>query len=352
PEDIVECPWDPEMVNPAHTTELGILDINEEMGYVDVYMVNDEIEIKALQFTVSGIEISSLENLVDPLVFDAELAHDNMRVAALAHGETFLPKYSVPTAIFRLYYSAYTAPEVCVSAIEDAINLQGHNTLTQIGTCDEIHIDFAQFTGNTNVICQGSAVQFTDLSTENANGWYWTFEGGTPSTSTDQHPVVNFAAPGVYSVTLEASNGIISDVEIKTALITVNAASGWFPDADGDGFGDNSVPPMMDCIQPLNAVADNTDCNDGDNGIYPGAAGQHDDIDRNCNGTIDPEEAAADPCLGDFNNDGVVNTTDLLVFLGEYGCTSGCGAADLNNDGVVNTSDLLLFLGAFGTSCQ
>lgn len=49
---------------------------------------------------------------------------------------------------------------------------------------------------------------------------------------------------------------------------------------------------------------------------------------------------------GDINGDGVVNGTDLLLLLNQFG---GPGNADLNGDGVVNGTDLLLLLNAFGT---
>ena len=57
------------------------------------------------------------------------------------------------------------------------------------------------------------------------------------------------------------------------------------------------------------------------------------------------------PCPQDLNDDGVINTADLLLFMGSFGCVSSGGDPDLNNDGVVNTADLLLFMGAFGSSC-
>jgi hypothetical protein len=55
-------------------------------------------------------------------------------------------------------------------------------------------------------------------------------------------------------------------------------------------------------------------------------------------------------CPGDFNNDGEVNSEDLLTFLSQFGCMVDC-IADMNDDGVTNSSDLLLFLAAFGGDC-
>lgn len=55
-------------------------------------------------------------------------------------------------------------------------------------------------------------------------------------------------------------------------------------------------------------------------------------------------------CLGDFNGDGTINTGDLLIFLMEFGCTSGC-SVDMNGDDLVNVDDLLEFLIVYGGDC-
>ncbi len=57
---------------------------------------------------------------------------------------------------------------------------------------------------------------------------------------------------------------------------------------------------------------------------------------------------AGAPCPADLNNDGVVNVSDLLILLGDWGSCPGCDS-DLNNDGVVNVSDLLILLGDWGS---
>lgn len=55
-------------------------------------------------------------------------------------------------------------------------------------------------------ILLGGQVRFTDLSTNFPTSWQWTFEGGTPSTSTEQNPTVVYAQPGKFKVTLVTSN--------------------------------------------------------------------------------------------------------------------------------------------------
>lgn len=49
----------------------------------------------------------------------------------------------------------------------------------------------------------------------------------------------------------------------------------------------------------------------------------------------------------DLNGDGVVDVSDLLILLGQWGACVDC-TADLNNDGTVNVSDLLILLGNWG----
>lgn len=49
----------------------------------------------------------------------------------------------------------------------------------------------------------------------------------------------------------------------------------------------------------------------------------------------------------DLNGDGIVNISDLLILLGQWGDCADC-PADFNGDGVVNVFDLLVLLGAWG----
>jgi hypothetical protein len=59
------------------------------------------------------------------------------------------------------------------------------------------------------------------------------------------------------------------------------------------------------------------------------------------------------PCEADLNNDGLINTADLVIFLGQFGSTqpNRFDGADFNGDTSVNTADLTFFLGRFGRAC-
>ena len=60
----------------------------------------------------------------------------------------------------------------------------------------------------------------------------------------------------------------------------------WYFDNDGDGFGDPDKTTES-CNAPNGYVADNTDCNDNNETIYPGADELCDGLDNNCDGEID-----------------------------------------------------------------
>jgi PKD repeat protein len=81
----------------------------------------------------------------------------------------------------------------------------------------------ANFSANSTTVCAGTTVTFTDLSTNFPNTWSWSFAGGTPAVSTVQNPGIVYNTPGVYTVTLTATNAHGSNTKTVTGYITVNA---------------------------------------------------------------------------------------------------------------------------------
>ena len=60
----------------------------------------------------------------------------------------------------------------------------------------------------------------------------------------------------------------------------------WYDDLDADGYGDASASTQA-CDAPSAAVADDTDCDDGDAAVNPGASEDCDDLDNDCDGVVD-----------------------------------------------------------------
>jgi len=72
--------------------------------------------------------------------------------------------------------------------------------------------------------CTGQAIQFYDLSTPSSNSRLWTFQGGTPATSTLANPQVSYAAAGSYDVKLVVSNAAGADSVTLSNFVNIITA--------------------------------------------------------------------------------------------------------------------------------
>jgi PKD repeat protein len=70
-------------------------------------------------------------------------------------------------------------------------------------------------------IKEGESVHFLDMTTGNVTSWNWTFEGGTPASSTEQNPVVTYNKAGIYSVTLTVGDGSTTATTTREAFVNV-----------------------------------------------------------------------------------------------------------------------------------
>ncbi len=111
----------------------------------------------------------------------------------------------------------------------------------------------ADFSADPTSVEQGGTVTFSDLSNNIPTSWSWTFEGGTPATSTEQNPTVTYSEPGDYTVTLTVTNAYGTDTETKTEYIsvfypeiimsneTIYVCGGTYKDPSGDNdYGNNA----------------------------------------------------------------------------------------------------------------
>ncbi len=97
--------------------------------------------------------------------------------------------------------------------------------------------------------------------------------------------------------------------------------STWYTDADGDGYGDASIA-STECYVPSGYVTDDTDCDDSDVSVYPGASETVvDGIDQDCDG--------GDVCYEDRDGDGYGSTS--TVTSSDTVCTD-TGEATVSTD--------------------
>lgn len=110
--------------------------------------------------------------------------------------------------------------------IPNFISLTSPANLTATGVNQPDVLCEVDFFSNKQIICAGETIDFFDNSFNGQTGWNWSFEGGSPATSIDQHPAVTYNTPGVYEVELEVTDGTSSISETQTEYIIVLPSSG------------------------------------------------------------------------------------------------------------------------------
>lgn len=132
------------------------------------------------------------------------------------------------------------------------------------------------FSASGNSGCLPFSVQFTD-SSDSTFLWNWSFPGGTPSTSTEQNPIIVYNEPGVYDVSLTVITSMANSYTIeRPSFITVGAPpTGSFTyNVIGNvanfnsittlansiiwNFGDGSTSNQANPIHTFNALGDYT----------------------------------------------------------------------------------------------
>jgi PKD repeat protein len=89
------------------------------------------------------------------------------------------------------------------------------------------------FTADQTTICQGQSVEFLDASFNLVTSRVWSFIGGNPSSSSIANPIVTYSQPGLYPVTLTATDGNTNDIETKTNYIRVLPSATSLPFWEG-----------------------------------------------------------------------------------------------------------------------
>lgn len=134
----------------------------------------------------------------------------------------------------------------------------------------------ANFTVSSTQVADAEEVTFTDVSLGDPVSWSWTFENGTPSTSSDQNPSVSFTGNGAWdvSLTVEDSEGNVS-TKTSERYITV------VPEADLPDIAPYNPSSWEDevVVHTTTDATDDEDISYGDDVLISYAYSNFGDID-------------------------------------------------------------------------
>jgi len=153
--------------------------------------------------------------------------------------------------------------------------------------------------------------------------------------------------PGATEVCdeLDVDEDCSGTADDEDAGVDTSTQTDWFIDTDEDNYGDLNATAVAACDDPSDADTfyreDNTDCNDSDDTVNPGATEICDDldVDEDCSGTADDADT------------GVDTSTQTLFFVDYDGDTYG-DAADVGTLYCDDPSDETLVYSTDNTDCD
>jgi len=120
-------------------------------------------------------------------------------------------------------------------------------------------------------------------------------EEGTSTTDGDCDDTDGELHPDAAEICDEIDDDCDGAIDDDDPDLDLSTAAAWFPDGDGDGYGDPGLGATR-CLQPAGWVEDSADCDDGDEAIHPDATEICDDVDDDCDALVDEDD---DDLVGD-----------------------------------------------------
>ena len=130
-------------------------------------------------------------------------------------------EYSYCSTMFTEGQAARMIYAITETTTADRYKLILSDNLSDTGVDAPGDLCEASFSSNQTVICAGQTVNFSDDSYHTVTDWTWTFEGGSPSTAGTENPSITYDTPGVYTVSLEVTNGDDSESVTEENYIIV-----------------------------------------------------------------------------------------------------------------------------------
>jgi len=196
-----------------------------------------------------------------------------------------------------------------------------------------------EFCNGTDDDCDGEV----DEEPVDGTSWYRDLDGDTYGDDSLPAVIACAAPPGHVAIggdcddadptirpgATETCDGVDEDCD-GTADDSAIDATTWYPDLDGDTFGDDSATGTLACAAPPGHVAIGGDCDDADPAIRPGATETCDGVDEDCDGTADDSAIDATSWWPDSDDDGFgdASAAALLACVAPSGHVAIAGDCD------------------------
>jgi PKD repeat protein len=150
-------------------------------------------------------------------------------------GKQYINHIQASTTSGGQFTFAWKAPNSNVGEVKfyiasNVTNNNGNNSGDQIHLSNHSYFfeesqPIASFSVSNQQICKNQSVNFISTSTGAPTSYFWEFEGGTPTFSNDENPVVAYENSGVFNVKLTVTNNLGSSEEIKSEFIEVSSCA-------------------------------------------------------------------------------------------------------------------------------
>ncbi|MFN3917707.1 MAG: lysyl oxidase family protein [Flavobacteriales bacterium] len=117
------CVYPHGVLNTMQTTVLGIDTVNLSQNYVDIYIKNPLNFVLGYEFNVTGIDIINVIPLYNTTQYPVLPQHNaSGKIIGLSYLDSVLAKNVNETPFVRIYFSAITDTEICISEIVHVVN--------------------------------------------------------------------------------------------------------------------------------------------------------------------------------------------------------------------------------------